>query len=223
MRIKTCVFLFAVTAGLIACASNQPPAVTHDGLVRDTQVKHADVYRKPGVSLADFDEYGLQPCTVAFRKNWLRDQNRSTASLSSRVTRQDVDRIKDSLSAQCDRYFREALQEPPAYRLVESFADGEAVLVLRPSIIDLDVTAPDKLTAGRSRTYTTSSGEMTLFLEGRDGTTGEVLFRVVDRRREPDMTRLEWTNSITNKADADRALRYWSSRLRKALDNARGK
>ena len=37
--------------------------------------------------------------------------------------------------------------------------------------------------AGRQRTYTTQAGEMTLVLELLDGTTGEILVRIVDRHR----------------------------------------
>ena len=33
-------------------------------------------------------------------------------------------------------------------------------MIVRPAIINLDVTAPDTPTAGRSRTYSSSAGEM---------------------------------------------------------------
>ncbi|MGB1142615.1 MAG: hypothetical protein ACPG1A_17075, partial [Halioglobus sp.] len=142
MPIKQILSVFLAVPLLAACAGSTAPEVSHDGLVRDTSVKHADVYRKPGASLADFNEYGLQPCRVSFRKNWLRDQNRASMNLSNRVTQQDVDRIKDTLSAECDRHFRGALEEPPPFTLVDNFDDGEPVLVLQPAIIDLDVAAP---------------------------------------------------------------------------------
>ena len=220
MQMQYIVLALLLVGLLAACATNTGPQITHDGLVRDPSVRYAQVFRKPGASLANFSEYGLQPCRVSFRRNWLRDQNRGSMNLSSRVTQQDVDRIKDVLSAECDRHFRGVLDEPPSYTVVDNFDDGESVLVLRPSIIDLDVAAPDRMSAGRSRTYTTSSGEMTLVLEGNDATTGEILFRVVDRRQSADTGRLQWTNAVTNRSDAERALRLWASRLRQALDRA---
>ena len=55
-------------------------------------------------------------------------------------------------------------------------------------------------------------------LEGLDGTTGEVLFRVVDRQRSLDSSRLRWSNSVTNQAEANRILKRWASQLRTALD-----
>lgn len=205
---------------LSACASTKPPETTHDGLVLQPSKKVDQFYLLPGVSLGDYSEFGLVPCQVAFRKNWMRDQNNSRLDLSSRVTQQDVDRIKDSMADQCDKHFREALTESPAYNVVDQFDEGEAVLVLRPSIINLDINAPDTRSPGVTRSYTTSSGEMTLFLELLDGTTGEILARVVDKRKGMDSGRMTWTNGITNKADADRALKRWAQQLRDALDGA---
>jgi len=207
---------------LAGCASSQPDATTYDGLVLDDSITHADVYKKPGATLAGYTAYGLVPCQVAFKKNWLRNQNRDRIDLSSRVTQKDVDRIKDTLSSECDARFRAALEQPPAYPLVEEFSDGEAVLILKPSIINLDINAPDTLSSGMSRSYTTSAGEMTLLLEAIDGTTHETLFRVVDRKRDMDSGRLQWTNSVTNRAEAERALNQWAGQLRKALDSATG-
>lgn len=218
----TSLFSTAVLSlALTACAGSTTPKETHDGLVEVPDSKFGDAYMKPGADLSHFDEYGVTPCQVAFKKNWLRDQNSSRIDLSNRVTQKDVDRIKDTLAAECDTFFREALLEEPAYKLVESFDEGEQVLVIRPNIINLDVHAPDVGRPGVTRTYTTSSGEMTLMLELVDGTTGEVLARVVDRKRGLDDNMLQWSNSVTNKADADRALRRWSSLLRDALDNIR--
>ena len=113
----------------------------------------------------------------------------------------------------------EALQAPPAYKLVDSFADGENVLILRPAIVNLDISAPDTNTVGMQRVYTTSAGEMTLVLELVDGTTGETLVRIVDRRQARDISRLQWSNSVTNAAEARRILRRWAEQLRKGLDS----
>ena len=210
----------AIITALSACASNKPPTTTHDGLVLDQSVTTAEVYKRPGASLAGYDEYGLTPCKVAFKKNWMRDQNQSRLDLNNRVTQKEVDRIKDRLSAECDKHFRAALEQAPAYKLVESFSEGEKVLILEPAIINLDIAAPDVMSPGMSRTYTTSAGEMTLLLEVIDATTHEVLFRVVDRKRARDTGWMQWTNSVTNQSDADRALRHWAGKLREALDKA---
>ncbi len=221
---QTMVPTLAVALALLAgCAANAPDPVTHDGLELRPGTDFREVYVKPGASLQGFDAFGLGQCEVAFRNNWLRDQNRDSINLNHRVTQQDVDRIRDSLGALCDEYFREALLASPPYNLVEEFDNGERVLIVQPGIVDLDVAAPDTRSAGMTRSYTTESGEMTLFLEVRDATTGETLVRVVDRQRAPDLGRLQWTNGVTNRADAARILKRWTRLLREGLDAATGR
>jgi hypothetical protein len=142
-------------------------------------------------------------------------------SPSIRVTQKDVDRITDSLAEECEKMFREALAQDPAYTVVEQFSEGEQVLVLRPGIANLDVSGPDVRSSGMNRTYTTSAGQMTLVLELVDATTGDVLARVVDSQQDFDTARMQWTNSVTNRAAADRILRMWAKRLREGLDRIR--
>lgn len=217
----------AVAAGVLllgACsaATQMAPASTYDGLVLVPESRFGTVYRRPDADLTGYEAYGLERCEVAFRKNWQRDQNSSSMDLGSRVTQQDVDRIRDKLGDECDRYFRDALEQAPPYQLVESFNDGEQVLILRPGIINLDIAAPDTRSSGRQRSYTTEAGQMTLVLEVLDGTTGEILVRVVDRQRAGDRSYLQWTNSVTNQAEARRVLGRWASQLREGLDEATG-
>jgi len=198
-----------------------PTAMTHDGLQQVPSNNFDAVYRKPAVDMSAYQAIGIAPCSVAFRNNWLRDQNRDRLDLSNRVTQQDVDRIKDQLSTACEEQFRKALSRDPAYNVVEDFSDGESVLVLHPSIIDLNINAPDVRSATRSTSYTTSAGEMTLSLDLVDATTNEVLGRVVDRKRAMDTRRLQWTNSVTNTAETNRMLRRWADLLREGLDELR--
>lgn len=213
------IFAAACLACLLsACTGTSAPSESYDGLVLVPDTRFNMVYRRPGADLASYGAFGLERCSVAFKKNWLRDQNSSRMNLSSRVTQKDVDRIKDALSAACEKTFRQALEQAPPYQLVDSFDGGEAVMVLRPSIINLNINAPDVFTPGMTRTYTTDAGEMTLVLEGLDGTTGEILFRVVDRQRSLDSSRLQWSSSVSNQAEANRILKRWAGQLREGLD-----
>ena len=203
---------------LAACASNSTAPKTYDGLELLPDTKFAEVYKLPGADLSGYESYGLGSCEVAFKNNWLRNQNNSRLDLGNRVTQKDVDKIKDVLSAECEKYFRAALEEAPPYTLVDSFSDGEGVLILRPSIINLDISAPDTRSSGMQRTYTTQAGEMTLVLELLDGTTGETLVRIVDRYRSTQTAWLQWSNSVTNQAESRRVLSRWAGQLRKGLD-----
>jgi hypothetical protein len=217
-------YAVAVTAiSLLSACTTPAPQETHDGLRLQADSKFQQLYLLPDADLSSYTALGLADCDVAFRKNWLRDQNSSRLDLGNRVTQQDVDKIKDRLGDHCVNYFRQALLESPAYTLVDTFGEGESVLVVKPGIINLDIHAPDVMSPGMSRSYTTSSGEMTLSLELLDGTTGQTLARIVDRRRGMDTGRLEWTNGVTNRADADRTLKRWAGMLREGLDKATGR
>jgi Protein of unknown function (DUF3313) len=207
---------------LAACASveESAPATTYDGL-QLVPSKYATVYLKPGVDFSVYDKFGVTECKVAFRKNWLRDQNTNRIDFSSRVTQQDVDRIKTQLGELCEARFRKALAADPPYTLVDEFNAGESVLILRPAIINLDINAPDVRSTSMTRSYTTSSGEMTLYLELLDATTEEVLARIIDRQRDYDKSYMTWSNSVTNRAEAERMLDRWAKKLREALDKVR--
>lgn len=220
-------FLAVASAGLLlllqGCAGMKEtaPEVSHDGLQLVHDTKFSAVYKKPNVDISVYKKFGVTDCQVAFRKNWLRDQNSNRMSLTNKVSQKDVDHIKTKLSELCTEKFKESLQQAPAYDLVDQFHRGEEVLILRPNIIDLDVNAPDVNTMAMQRTYTTSAGEMTLFLELLDATTEEVLFRIIDRREDRDDSYMTWSNSVTNNAEASRILNSWTSQLRKGLDKAR--
>lgn len=100
---------------------------------------------------------------------------------------------------------------------------AEDVLVLRPAIINLDITAPDTMSPGMTRTFTASAGEMTLYMEFFDSTTSAILGRVVDAEASRDLGGVQISNRVTNIAEADRILRKWADILRQKLDEVHGK
>ena len=107
------------------------------------------------------------------------------------------------------------------YKLVDEA--GPDTLRVTAAIVDLYVTAPDTMTAGRSRTYTANSGRMTLVAELRDSVTGELLARAVDARSARTAGSWGITNRVTNTADARRAMGIWATALRQALDDMYGR
>lgn len=56
------------------------------------------------------------------------------------------------------------------------------------------------MTAGRSYTLSESSGAMTLYPEVFDAVTGQILARAIDRERSRGTGRIQWQNSVTNRA-----------------------
>jgi hypothetical protein len=64
---------------------------------------------------------------------------------------------------------------------------------------------------------------MTLKLELYDSVTGDLLAAAGARRESPYRGYLQWTTSVSNRADADRMLTQWAVSLRKRLDGASAK
>ncbi|MBT8441749.1 MAG: DUF3313 domain-containing protein [Gammaproteobacteria bacterium] len=205
--------------GFEAVAKNETPELTHDGLELVDGTKLDAVYRLPGADFSVYQRVAILECAVAFRKNWQRDQNRDRRG-GSRITQDDMDRIKSTLSEEFLKIFSEEL-EKGGYAVVD--AGGEDVLVLRPAIINLDVAAPDILEPGRTRTFSATAGQMTLYMEVFDSVSGAILGRAVDAQGSRTPGRVQISNRVTNKAEADRILRRWAKTLVGKLDAVHGK
>ncbi len=194
------------------------PDVTVDGLHRVPDSKLAVVYAEPGADLAPYKRVQLLDAYVAFRKNWERDQRTQSAS-NFRVTSRDVEKIKNTLAEEFQTVFKEALEEA-GYEVTDE--SGEDVMIVRPAIINLDVTAPDTPHAGRSQSYTASAGEMTLYIELYDSVTGDIFAKALDRKIDrANAGFYTWTNSVTNRAAAQRILKGWAKILVNALNEAK--
>lgn len=203
--------LFALAAG--GCATTQRGPAEWDGLVRQPGTRLDAVFVKPDAEIPAYRNILLKPAEVRFARNW--EPNRGGRSAVSRLNAADMASIQADLATMLQDIFREELAAG-GYQLVTEA--GPDTLVVIPAIVDLYITAPDTMTAGRSRTYTANSGRMTLVLELRDSVTGEVLARVVDTRSGRNSGMMQITNRVTNSADARRAIRTWAQALRGGLD-----
>ena len=209
--------LGAVALGLAGCASQQP-AESWDGLVlkRDSRLDAA--YVQPGADIPAYKRVMIDPLEVSFDKDW--DPNRDTRSVSRRLSDQDIQAIRDGLA----ELFRDEFSKELAkggYSVVTT--PGPETLRILPAVTDLYINAPDRMEPGRSTTYTTETGRMTLVAELRDSVSGDVLARVVDRQQSRSSGMMQVTNRVTNVADARRAIDVWARALRDALDELNGK
>jgi hypothetical protein len=185
-----------------------------DGLVRQPNTRLDAVFLRPDAEIPSYTSIILAPASVQFARNW--DPNRGGRSMSRRLDTGDVVAIKDGLSSMVGDIFREELTAG-GYQVVTE--PGPDTLLVIPAIVDLYITAPDTMSAGRGRTYTASSGRMTLVLELRDSVTGETLARVVDSQSGRNTGVMTISNRMTNTADATRAIRIWAQALRRGLDS----
>jgi hypothetical protein len=193
------------------------PQTTEDGLTLVDSKRIDVLYWREGATLAPYKRIALLDPLVAFRKDWLEDQNRDRRSPSSQVTAEDMERGKQIVAEEFRKIFTEELQKDNGYQIVD-VVDHD-VLLLRPAIVDLDVAAPDVPQPGRVRSYTTSAGAMTLYMEFFDAATSQLIGRAIDRRAATDTGFMQYTNSVTNRAEAERMLRTWARMLREALDD----
>jgi len=209
------ILLSSLTAVASAASNPEVPEVTIEGLKLVENTKQiAYVWAQPGADLSQYERVYIAEPLVAFRKNWQREQNRGRTKVRSH----DMERIKNNVAGLFIEVFTEELAKG-GYTLANERA--EDVLLVRPAIIDLDVTAPDVRSATRSATFTTTAGAMTLYMELVDSETGAMLAKALDRKADRDSGIMQWQTGPANRAAALRIMRPWAVALREALNEAR--
>ena len=205
-------------AGVLALAPSAGAAsdvsdVSHDGLHLEPSEDVAIVFVRPGTDFSVYKKILLIDAFVAFQANW---QLRQGSSIR-RVTPRDMENIKTAMADLLREVFTEKITAEGGYPMVE--APGEDVLLLRPAIVDLEVTSPDVPSAQRSYSFSTSAGAATLYLELFDSVSGQILARVLDRQAARDIGgSMRWQNGLTNRNAARQMLGDWAVLLRQWLD-----
>jgi hypothetical protein len=133
------------------------------------------------------------------------------------VTKRDMDKIKQGLANIFTEEFQEVL-EAGGFPVVSSGTQtvtsaGEDVLIIRPALIDLDVTAPDVMSPGLTTTYVANAGAVTLYIELIDSTSGQMLARAVDRKGARDEAGMMMSSRVYNSAEARRLIKKWADLL----------
>jgi Protein of unknown function (DUF3313) len=204
-----------------SCQTTKPSPIdeasTQEGLVRVESRAVDAVYKRPDATLKGYSKLLLRPVEVQFAKNW--DPAKS-GSVLYQMHEPDREKIRTELA----EVFREEVKrdlEKGGYPMVDTA--GEEVLEMRAAIVNLYINAPDvsMQTPGRTKVYTTDAGEMTLILQLHDSVTGQLLARAYDRRVGTGSGTWNWSNSVTNSAEARRIISGWAAELRKALDASR--
>ncbi len=201
--------LFALAS--IASAAEPMPETTPEGLVLLSGTKLNTVYVRPGATLDQYTKIVLFDAHVAFRKNWDRDYNRNLMPGTTRARPADMEKIKASLAEEFKTVFTAELQGKRGYEIVET-ADYD-VLVVKPAIINLDVTAPKLSNTSMDRNIVTSAGQMTLWMELYDSVTGELIARVIDPAVDNRSGMAYRSSSSANKNAARKILTVWAEIL----------
>ena len=194
----------AIRSSLPIVLAGEPPA-EWDGLVRTKHKQVDNFYVRPEANLSGYKRIRLDAADVSFAKDWKPNETRRDPS--SRLNDQDIERIRSTVASEFDKVFREQLTKA-GYMLVDE--DGEDVLRATPMIVNLYISAPDKMTPGRSTTYVSSTGQLTLVLALSDSVTGEHLVRAVDTHRGRNSGRFDISSGVNNLATARDAFNKWS-------------
>jgi hypothetical protein len=203
-----------------AQAKDPPPQVSPEGLQLQKNTRNRVVYLKPGATFTQYERVAILDPLVEFEKDWQKDYNSSRVGLEGRVSDKDVERMKTGLAAEFKKIFTDELQNKGGYQVVDTAAPD--VLVLRPALLNVEVNAPDVMTAGINASVVRSAGQMTLYLELWDSATNTLLARIMDAQADNDAFAKQ-ANRVTNTQAADRILRDWAHELRVRLDEIKGK
>jgi hypothetical protein len=206
MRRELAIILLSSALWVTGVTEAAKPPVTWDGLVQVPSKKLDLVYLQAGADFRAYTKVMIDPTEVAFEKNWARNYNRSTSSPSSRVSDSEVQKIVAEAVGAASDIFAEAWTKG-GYAVVN--APGPDVLQVKTGVLNIAVNAPDRMTAGRTRTYAPEGGRATFFVEVRDSTSGALLGRAVDQRIVGDDF-YGWRTSGSNRADFRRQVQRWA-------------
>jgi hypothetical protein len=205
--------LFAFIAG----AATGEEMNTWDGLTRVKGKRLDDVFMLQGADFSGYSSFMLKPVEVAMQKNWQRDMNDHTRQMD-KVTTEDITKIRTEVAKGVQDIFSEELQKGGYEMATEPGPNTLSLLIV---IADLYINAPDALqqSAGRSKTYTFEAGSAMLAVEVRDAHTNQLLGRAVDRREARSNRTMQWTTSVSNRADFKNLFRTWAKICVKGLDD----
>jgi hypothetical protein len=206
---------------LSGCQATRPSPIDelslHEGLQRVDSKAVDAVFRRPDATMSVYNKLLLRPIAVEFAKNWKPE---SGGTVLYDMNPPDREKIRTELAELFAETFRKEL-EKGGYPLVNEPAQD--VVEIQAAIVNLYITAPDvsMQTSARTKVYTSDAGQMTLIMQLHDSVTGQLLARAYDHRDGGTGGMWQWTNSVTNTAEARRIISTWASALRKALDASR--
>ena len=209
------------TSGELSAKKVPLPDTTHDGLERvEKNAKSDVVYLLPGAEFSQYTEVILLEPHMAFHKGW-QDWYNGSAPMMDRISDRDMDKmLKRGKKVFIDTFTKTL--EKKGYPVVKT--PGDSVLLLRPAVINIEVTVPDPdrmKGMGRGGSYAETAGSMTFVLELYDSVSGQILLRAVDRESNIDEGwRIPRDYSSNNRA-ARMTYDLWAKRLAKGLDNAK--
>ena len=192
-------------------------AVSSDGLrlVKNTELGR--VYVRPGATLKPYTKFAILNCYVSFAPNWRQDMQ---TNFNMQITQEQVQQTEAAIAAEFKDVFVTQLEQG-GFPMVTTAAPD--VLVLRPALINVYITAPQNLADPDSTTISSTTGQLTLFLELYDSVTNQLLARVIDPESvsATDGTFM-WQTRAGNITAGREAMARWADILRQRMEAAKG-
>jgi len=205
MNLHTFLGLCIAALAMAGCAA-PPPGATQamqEGLVA-VQSRNLDgLYLRPDANLPGYHRVMIDPVRVDVRTQ-MHAYNRIQ---SPAVYPDDVASFAKETAASLDGIVAEAFMVR-GYEVVAAPEPG--VLRVSPSVGELYVYAPDRLSPWRTRNFTRDAGQAILYLEARDAVSGAVLGRVVHRGIAREVNRINVTDHVSNHFWFDTMFRRWA-------------
>jgi hypothetical protein len=208
--------LLLVLAFMAGCAADRPPEeITDDGLARVPSRSHGGVYRLPHASFVQYRRVILEPPSIGFIKDWRDDHPEVSQALFERIRSEAVQLFREEFSRE--------LVTQGSYTFAEDPAPD--VLLVIPSIEDLNIVAPDAGDEAGRTTYTRSPVSMTIKGDLRDAVTNELVGRVImfekSVRSGFSENEMRIANRVTNAHEQRLAYSKWARLVREAIDVAK--
>ena len=192
--------------------------VLPNGLHLVSQTSTRLLYVRPGTNFGKYTKVQILPCFVQMKPGWQEQYNQTVATLGDLVTDSDVQTIKNLLAAQFKQVFTTELTQA-GYPVVDT--SGPDVLLLRPALLDVQVTQPDTASSSFTDATVSSAGSAKLYLELWDPVSKTILARVIDAQADVSNIGTQSSNFVTNRAAADAILKKWADNLVKHLEAAK--
>ena len=174
---------------------------------------------------ADFTKYNKLypgPAVFHYRDAGPAKRYRTTPLRSNQSEFGISEKDRADFEAIVDEAFDKELGKSKYFTMSEEL--GPQTMIVRGAMVDIVSRVPPEF-VGRGEVYLATVGEATLILEFLDGSSGEVLARVAERRRidtiggRTGMATMP-TNTVTVRADIKRWASSTAKRLRNELDLA---
>lgn len=198
---------------LAGCATtaSEPPA-TWGGLEYRPGKESGSLYVRPGVEFRAFRTVVIDPLVVAIDEDWNPALSTIPAGhgvAPDHLSSGELQHVKDTIAGEFLRIFV-GEKTDGGYQVVEQARDD--TVRVSTGLTDIRVNTPYSRLSMASR-----ADRMTLVMELRDATTGELVARFVDTQTGA-MGVLQSPDSVINSADFRRVVQAWARRLCSDLD-----